>query len=371
MKQKRIRAICSIWLLLIVISYHLLLADSGLGERPHVVLENNIVRFEVDLFGGSIVDFQFLDQNLNPFTWNYPEKGDLKPRDMGHLLCFDRWGAPSPQEIKNGMPYHGEATHVEWQVLSQPMSKDGKVNAELLCELPMAGLTLKRFIALSENAPVVTVREEINNINKLGRIYNIIEHSTISPPFLDESVLVDTNAKKGFMQESPLPDPEEPVVYWPYIAYKGNLVNLRQLKDDPLPSLVSFVFAENDEYCWVAACNPGKGLLLGYIWGISDYPWLSFWRYVKDGGPKARGLEFGTTGLHRPYPILVAKGKIFNRPLYEYIDAGQTIVKSYTMFLTRIPHDYKGVKDLTYKNGTIVLKEHDSDESRNITISTE
>ena len=41
-----------------------------------------------------------------------PEKGDTKPRTMGHFVCFDRWGQPSPSEIENGMPFHGEAAQV-------------------------------------------------------------------------------------------------------------------------------------------------------------------------------------------------------------------------------------------------------------------
>ncbi len=57
----------------------------------------------------------------------------------------------------------------------------------------------------------------------------------------------------------------------------------------------------------------------------------------------ARGLEFGSTGLHQPFPTLVKKGKIMGRPLYEYIDAGETITKRYTAFLVGIPADFSGI----------------------------
>lgn len=365
--SSRITKICvSCVLLTVIISYSPSLSEPSLEGRNQVVLEGEIACVSVDAAGGAIVDFHLKNQNLNPFTWNYPEKGDLTPRPMGHFICFDRWGQPSPQELKNGMPFHGEASKVEWTVISPPVKKDGTIIAEMLCELPIGGLELRRTLSLSENAPVLLVEEVITNVNKLGRVYNIVQHPSIAPPFLDDSVIVDCNAYKGYLQESPWPTPEEPVIYWPEIAYKGRLVDLRRLADDPNPGVTSFVFTDEQEYGWVTACNPGKGLLLGYIWDLSEYPWLNIWRNVRDGKPAARGLEFGTTGLHKPFGDMLAKGTIFDKPLCEYIDAGQTLIKSYTAFLSKIPADYRGVEEIDYMEGKIVIKERESDESRNI-----
>jgi len=323
-----IKAVVSCVLLTTVVS-HFSWSEPGLEGRKQVVLEGSAAHVGVDVAGGSIVDFHLVGHELNPLRWNYPEKVDLKPRTMGHFICFDRWGQPSRQEGENGMPFHGEASFVEWQVLSKPLKKDGVIIAEMSCELPIGGMKLTRTLSLCDHAPVLIVREEITNLNKLGRLYNIVQHSTIGPPFLDESVIVDSNVLKGFMQESPMPTPEEPLIYWPGIAYKGELVDLRHLIDNPMPSVVSYVFEDGVEYGWVTACNPEKELLIGYIWEVSDYPWLNFWRHVTDGKPSARGLEFGTTGLHKPFGDLVAKGEIFNRRLYEYLDAGQKVEKSY------------------------------------------
>lgn len=332
-------------------------SESGMDGRKQVVLEGQCALLSVDVAGGSIVDFHLNDQKLNPLTWNYPEKGDTKPRFMGHFICFDRWGAPSAQESKNGMPFHGEAATVEWDVLSSPAKRNGKVTAEMRCRLPIGGMELKRAITLAENTPIVTVREEITNINALGRLYNIVQHATLGPEYLDESVLVDSNAWKGFAQGEALPTPEEPALYWPKFVYKGELSDLRNLRDNQDPNVTSFVFADSLEYGWVTAVNPVKGLLIGYTWKLSEYPWLNIWRHVEDGKPGARGLEFGTSGLHQPYDVLVAKGKIFGHPLYEYIDAGQTVTKSYTMFLSRVPEGYEGVKDVRFRNGDIVISE--------------
>jgi hypothetical protein len=167
---------------------------------------------------------------------------------------------------------------------------------------------------------------------------------------------VDANARAGFMQSSPMPNPEQPKVEWPNALNKGQPADLRRLAGDPAPNVVSYTI--DDEHGWVTASSVSGGLLIGYIWKTSDYPWFNAWRHTENGRPAARGLEFGTTGLHQPFPILVKKGRIFERPLYAFIDAGQTEARSYACFLFRIPEDYSGVARVTYANGRLRLHEH-------------
>ncbi len=253
------------------------------------------------------------------------------------------------------MPFHGEAATVEWETLSPPARQEGAVVAEMRCRLPIGGMELKRRLELSETSALCRVREDITNLNPLGRVYNIVQHPSIGPEFLDESVLVDTNAWKGFAQGGKTPVPEEPVLYWPKVIHNGALADLRTLRDDHNPGVVSFVFADSLEHGWVTAVNPNKGLLIGYLWKLSEYPWLNIWRNVQNGRPAARGLEFGVTGLHQPFPTLVAKGAIFGRPLFEYIDSGQTITKSYIMFLAKTPSGFEGVRDVHLRGDDIVI----------------
>jgi hypothetical protein len=209
-------------------------------------------------------------------------------------------------------------------------------------KLPMAGLSVRRTIRLHPQNWLFTVQEDVRNERDLGRIFNMVQHATIAPPFLDENTIVSCNAVKGFAQGGMLPNPEEPITEWPNALKKdGKIADLQHLTDNPEPNVVSYVIDER--YGWVTAANPKKGLLIGYLWRTRDYPWVSFWRDVHDGKPAARGLEFGSTGLHQPFPILVKKGKIMDRQLFEYIDAGQTITKRYTGFLMRIPADFHGI----------------------------
>jgi hypothetical protein len=200
------------------------------------------------------------------------------------------------------------------------------------------------------------VQEEVTNDNPLGRIFNIVQHPTIAPPFLDENTIVDCNGTRGFAQGGSLPNPEEPSTTWPQALKKsGERVDLRLLTTDPDPNVVSFEISE--PLGWVSAVNPQKGLMIAYVWRTNDYPWVSLWREVREGKPAARGLEFGSTGLHQPFPILVRKGKIWDHPLFEYLDAGEKITKRYIAFLHEVPADFRGVRSIWIQEGALHILE--------------
>ncbi|MFC1550994.1 hypothetical protein ACFL6P_00375 [Candidatus Latescibacterota bacterium] len=338
--------------------------------RSVVRLDGKTASVAVDLGGGGIVDFRVNGSNLNPFTWNHREKGDLSPERIGQFVCFDHLGRPSQQEVKNGMPGHGEAPYVHWTVLSDPYEDAGAVTAIVQCELPLGGMKLERTLSLSSDAAVVNVVDDITNVNKLGRIYNIVQHPTVGAPFLDTSVMIDTNGTKGFASGNPMPAVEEPVVYWPKMVFQGALVDVRRFTDLSAPPVVNYAFEDDEEYGWITACNPGAGFMLGYFWKLSDYPWIRIWKHFEDGSPAACGLEFGTTPLPLPFKEIVAKGSIFGLPTYEYIDAGESRTKSFSFFLAEIPDDYRGASDIAHDNGILTITEH-GEHSRDITVKIE
>ena len=338
--------------------------------REVVRLDGKTATVAVDLGGGGIVDFSLNGSGLNPFTWNHRKKGDLAPERIGQFVCFDHLGRPSPQEAKNGMPGHGEAPYVNWTVISAPRKETGAIEAIVQCELPLGGMKLVRTLSLSDNSAVINVVDEITNINKLGRIYNIVQHPTIGAPFLDASVMIDTNGAKGFSALNPMPDIEEPVVYWPKMVFQGALVDVRRFTDLPAPPVVNYAFADGEEYGWITACNPGEGLMLGYFWKLADYPWCRIWKYFEDGRPAACGLEFGTTPLPLPFKEIVAKGSIFGLPIYEYLDSGENRTKSFSFFLAKIPDDYLGVADIAYDDGILKITGH-GEHSVDITVKIE
>src|SRR5688572_30444599 len=173
-------------------------------ERPQVVLANSAAEAVFDLGGGSFVSFRLKNQNLNPLRWQGPADQNVVNRPMAHFLCLDRWGAPSEAEIANGMFFHGEAARVAWK--AAPDSKTS-TSSKMSAFLPMANLEVQREAHLDPRAALLNVRETVSNRNALGKLYNIVQHATIGPPFLDETTVVDSNAGRGFMQSSPLPNP--------------------------------------------------------------------------------------------------------------------------------------------------------------------
>ena len=79
--------------------------------------------------------------------------------------------------------------------------------------------------------------------------------------------------------------------------------------------------------------------------------------HVQDGKPLARGLEFGTSGLHQPFPVLVSKPRILGRPTFAYLDAGESATRVYTAFLMKVPRDFAGVNQVLYRAASIVVQE--------------
>ena len=77
---------------------------------------------------------------------------------------------------------------------------------------------------------------------------------------------------------------------------------------------------------------------------------------MRDDKPFARGLEFGTSGLHQPFPILVQKGKIFDRQIFVHIDAGETVTRSYLNFLAPVGADFTGIEGVSYDGANLKLK---------------
>lgn len=159
-------------------------APSSAESAGRVTLDNGALAVTVSLMGG--------------FFTSVTASGRAdaaNPISNRHFICCDRWGPASRAEQANGMSWHGESNKLPWTVVSA-----SSTSAELTVALPMAGLTVTRRLKLLDDQPMMIVEEDITNTNPLGRVWNLVQHPTLGPPFLDEATTVDSNATTGFAQ---------------------------------------------------------------------------------------------------------------------------------------------------------------------------
>ena len=121
----------------------------------------------------------------------------------------------------------------------------------------------------------------------------------------------------------------------------------------------------------MTASQPAQGLLLGSAWRTADYPWLNIWRF-RDGTKRlARGLEFGTTGIHRPPAELLKQGgQRFGRPTFAYLEPDETVTREFLMFLVEIPADFAGVASVEITPSGLTLRERSAATAREIPVMT-
>ena len=95
---------------------------------------------------------------------------------MGHNLCLDIFGGPSAEEAAAGLPVHGEASRVRYDVRA--------TSAELVAHahLPLANLRVERRIELRDRR--VRVRESVQNLGGIDHAVAWTQHVTLGPPFL-------------------------------------------------------------------------------------------------------------------------------------------------------------------------------------------
>jgi hypothetical protein len=326
-----------------------------------VTMENDQIKLGIDLVGGAYVDFHLKEKPLNPFGWKLlPEQmpGNNQPFTFeGHFLCTGRWGEPSPGEMVAGIPHNGEVNTREWILASPPDIPDFE-SMLMFCEAPIEKLDVRREILIPDHGNYFMVREWFTNNLPIGRLTNVVQHGTIASPFLSETTRINTNATWGFDQRTNYKYLEDSSFIWPNGKMAdGSAVDLSRV-DTEMGFVTSHIF--EDSIGWITALNPGEGILLGYIWKTSDYPWLNVWHMSEQGKPYVQGLEFGTTGLGKSYELLVENQVTFyGQNSFEYIDAGETMEKSWICFMLEVPDTLQQVTSITMTDQAIIIAHQD------------
>jgi hypothetical protein len=218
------------------------------------------------------------------------------------------------------------------------------------------GLRVTREVNLDKQCPAYAVAETVTNINPLGRPFNIVQHPTLAAPFLDATTIIDCNASRGFDQ-AVYKNISSHVTTWPYAKNDNdNSLDLRN-PGSSYNAVFSFVVNPTDTYGWITAYSQTHHLFFGYLWKRSQYPWIHLWQHYENDKIQYRGIEFGTAGIHQPFKeILDTATTLLGEKTYAYLDAGETVSKSYLSFIQPAPLEFTGVKDINISNGTLIIK---------------
>lgn len=304
------------------------------------LLENGSAVLSIEKTGGAISSFYLKENTVNPlsFVMERTEPGEYF---KGHFLCAGRWGDPSPGEAKAGVRKHGDITNALWE-----LSDDRFGSLAMQAVSHTEGLQVERTITLDSTASCFKAVESQININPLSRLCNMVQHPTLAAPFLDNDTIVDCNAGMGFCNTTENIDNINNIKYRSWPAADGGDRELTDLRcpQQPCTGVYSFTVENNSLYGWITAYSPACNLLIGYLWQRETYPWINHWLHWKEGQLLYRGLEFGTTGLHRSYEEIITANQveILNEKTCFLLDVGERRTYTYMGFLVPVKTGWQG-----------------------------
>ena len=315
------------------------------NRRAHFI-ENDQLRLTVLEGGGHIAEILHKKSGVSPLwiplwpsiepvafhTGSYEEYGSgsegmLLAGIMGHNLCLDIFGPPSPEEAAAGLTVHGESSIVRYDIAA---SGD---RLEMRAHLPLAGLAIERAILLRGEA--VKIRETVRNLCAFDRAIAWTQHVTLGPPFLEKGATeFRASATLSRAHEAPFGAHDYIQVGadfdWPNAPRAdGGTADLRVFTNVPHSSaftthLMDPVRAD----AFFAAFNPRFHLAFGYVWKQADFPWLGIWEenLSRDAPPWngktiTRGMEFGVSPVPETRRQMIERGRMFGVPCYRWLAA--------------------------------------------------
>ena len=331
------------------------MASARYRGRRAATLENDQLRGTVLEGGGHIAEVLHKPTGVNPLwtpPWpsidpaaydpeHHPAYGDgvdasLLAGIMGHNLCLDIFGGPSPAEAAAGLPVHGEVSTLRFDV---ERSGDELVLNALL---PMARLQLERRVALGVRPGTVRIRETVENLSAIDHPVGWTEHVTLGPPFLERGA-TEFRASAGRSQVFPgsfgaadyLAAGAE--FEWPSAPrIGGGAEDLRKFTSAPSSSAYTAHLLREAEHAYFVAFSPGSRLAFGYVWRRADFPWLGIWEENAsrrqppwNGQTLTRGMEFGVSPFPETRREMIERQRLFDVPTYRWIPAASRVTVEY------------------------------------------
>jgi hypothetical protein len=337
--------------------------------RRAATIENDRVRLTVLHEGGHIAEVLDKETGVNPLwtpPWPSIEPSTFDARAhgaaygggvdakllagiMGHNLCLDIFGGPSPDEAADGLTPHGEASVAPYDISERANG------LAMTADLPIAQIRLAREIDLRERS--VEVRERIESLCGFDRPIGWTQHVTLGPPFLEKGTTIfraSAARSKTFESAFGADDYLQPsaVFDWPNAPRRdGTTADLRLLTSERRSSAyTAHAMSREAKTAFFVAFSRRARLAFGYVWRTRDFPWLGIWEENHsrldppwNGRTLARGMEFGVSPFPETRRAMVDRGSLFDVPTFRWLPARASLEASYRIVLQRaetIPESY-------------------------------
>jgi hypothetical protein len=322
--------------------------------RRAASIENTHLRVTVLEEGGHIAEIFDKHAAVNPLwtpAWpsiepshydqaTHQEYGDTSEASllagiMGHNVCLDIFGGPSPEEAAAGMPVHGETSVARYEIV------DHNGQLSMRTELPLAQLRFERRLDLHERA--VRIHEAVENLSGIDRPIGWTEHVTLGPPFLQKGATeFRASATRSRVFENAVggADYLEPGAEfdWPLAPRAGGgAADLRIFTNAPASSAyTAHLMDPRRDPAFFVAFSPAVRLAFGYVWKPADFPWMGIWEENHsrtnppwNGAALTRGMEFGVSPMPESRRRMIDRGRLFDVPTYRWVPARSRVEIEY------------------------------------------
>jgi len=246
---------------------------------------------------------------------------------MGHNLCLDLFGGPSPAETAAGITAHGEGSLNKYQIIETPSG------LSMSLHMPLAQLKFTRTLELHGNG--VRICETVENLTAADRPIAWTQHVTLAPPFLDPATTqFRASMKQSMVTEA---DPGESLYLtagqtfeWPIAPRSdGGTADLRTMNPNaPASSYTAHVADATHEDVFFLAYSPVHQLAFGYVWKRADFPWMGIWeencsrRWSPwNSRTITRGMEFGVSPFPESRVDMIERGKLLGERTFRWLPA--------------------------------------------------
>jgi hypothetical protein len=326
--------------------------------RRAATLENGSLRVTVLEEGGHLAELTDKASGINPLWaphWpsiepstyelaRFPEYGggadaSLLAGLLGHNVCLDIFGGPSPEEAAAGLPVHGEVSTTRFE-----FDRDAEA-LTMRARLTETQIAFERRITLEDRT--MRVRERVTNLSAADRPIGWTQHVTIGPPFLEKGktqIAIPSRQSRVFEGIFGPADYLAPATdfRWPLAPrVNGGTADLATYTNAQTSSgYTAHLMDPARAEAFFIAFSPAHQLALAYAWRRDDFPWLGMWEENHartavpwNGQALTCGLEFGNSPFPESRREMIERGPLFGAPTFRWLPARQTLEAEYRAVL--------------------------------------